>query len=146
MGRIRLIPLVLAGALSLTGCAAEPSFEDPEVKRQAWDVYQCKEYRERAAVSEAKAVQADLDAGRLDDVVEAKAWVQALNDAAEHSEDATVAYVMPLDNRDGMDNMCTDWPWEYRTNQDDYLDGYDAFTEDQARDAGVLVEQRQPLF
>lgn len=142
----RALPLVISVPLLLSSCSTSTSFEDPGVKEQAWDVYQCKEYRERPAADEATAVRADIDQGAVDDEAEAKAWAKALDDAAEHSSDATVGFVMPLENRDGMDNMCTGWPWEYRTSQDDYRNGFEVFTEQDAKDAGVLVEHRQPLF
>lgn len=129
---------VLLVPVALVGCA-QAEFQDEESKRQAWDVYQCSLYRDVEARAASEEIRADIVSGEAAEG-QAQEWADTLDQAVTDLEHAQVRHVMPMASVGDFKNMCTGWLWDYRKTQLGYLDGYESFTLQDARDAGVLRE------
>ncbi|AIT62255.1 hypothetical protein [Corynebacterium doosanense] len=138
MSTIRAVALFLPLPLVLAACGTA-EFENEEDKGRAWDVYQCSVYRNLDAGAEADAIEADIADGTVP-AEPAQEWVDNLRRAVSDLGEAQVRHVMPMEDVGDLKNMCTGWLWEYRKSDPEYLVGYESFTLEDARDAGVLRE------
>lgn len=137
----RLFPVVVVLPLALSACGE--GFTE-ELRAQAWDVRQCSEYRDVPAAEEAADIRADMADGTIpaEEHEQAEEWASQLEaaEASDEVDDAQVRHVILAEDQGDIDNMCTGWLWDYRASQSDYLDGYEDFDEEAARDAGLLRE------
>lgn len=138
MSTIRVAGLLLPLPLILAACGTA-EFENEDDKGQAWDVYQCSVYRNAEAGAEADAIEGDIAAGTIP-AEPALEWADTLRKAVSDLGEAQVRHVMPMADVGDQKNMCTGWLWDYRKADPEYLVGYESFTVEDAREAGVLRE------
>lgn len=134
MKKIVSAPL-LALVLAISACASGvDGFRDEQTKRLAWDAVNC-EALKRLDVG---PVQAEISMDLLrndvppDEIEDARWWSDRL-ERADKVED-----VMQYESGDGFSNLCAGWLWERKKKEQGYMDGYDDFTVEDAREAGVV--------
>lgn len=133
--RKKLAICLVALTLGIAGCSSDvDGFKDEETKRLAWDAMNCAAYGRLDAGPVRSDLQLDLlhDNVSPDEVDQAEWWSDRLS-KAQKVEDA-----MQYESGDGFQDMCSGWLWERHKKTSNYMDGYDEFTLEDARDAGIV--------
>lgn len=141
MGRPPLTILALLAITPLVACSTTlgvDGFTDLAAKERVWEVRKCNIF----ANTSAEKVKLELTqlaySGDLprEDEIKAMEWVVTLSDAV------TVADVMPVEDRDGMTNICSGWLWEHHKETDPhYKTGFDDFTAEDAKEEGLFGDE-----
>ena len=128
---------VLALALTLGACSAQPDFKDEAQKQEIFDAYVCKETLEASesrkstyASEAATEVLADENASDEDQKVALRVTMAAMgHDAGYEGPPLTTS-------PDG--ESCYGWVWDHYAEKRRSSDEYENFTWEQAENAGVI--------
>ncbi|WP_311354987.1 hypothetical protein [Corynebacterium pyruviciproducens] len=129
----RLTLLLATATLTLTACGGVDGFGSEEDKQKAWDAYSCASYMNIDARYEQIQVGLDLMGDKIPaaDVPEAERALRRLQ------RGKTAGDAMDYEPRT---HMCKGWLWERNKQSETYMTGYDEFTYDKAKEAGVIAE------
>lgn len=133
-----LIPLVVMLPLALAACGSErpDGFDNEEQKERIWSAYRCDSYGGVDATFERSDILMSIlhDDIPMDEVPEAKRWERRLERAD------TVSDAMEYKDVEGISDMCSGWLWDRYAESTHYSMGYEDFTLDKAREAGIVGE------
>ena len=132
-----LAPIALAIPLVLAACGGrEDGFDNEEQKERIWSAYRCDSYGGVDAAFERSDILMSIlhDDIPMDEVPEAKRWERRLERAD------TVSDAMEYKDVEGISDMCSGWLWDRYAESGHYSIGYEDFTLDKAREAGIVGE------
>lgn len=131
-----LLVLIIAFAIALANTRAD-GFKDEAEKDLAWEVYRCETYGELTAGPVGMQILMDILNDKIpsDQVADARQVAAKLN---RGGNDKTVGNYMDYKDTKNASNLCSGWLWDYLKDGDNYWTGYDEFTYNKAKDAGVF--------